>query len=174
MWCLADCLFCSGPVMLFFSWHRSCVSVFQEQKTQNDSHWPEKHHIEYFILNSIYSSINLQLSCWHISSCHKQRVMCNQCCEYCNFVDVCCYRQHVCTSVRPGRGIPHMWLSQRFLCFFPYSSWGIRAEDDSPCWALWDKLWIWVIPIQFDWYATTQCVLEPLISKFGKYPLLPT
>ena len=49
-----------------------------------------------------------------------------------------------CTSVHPGRGIPHMWLSLRFLrsfypvksfffVVFPYSCWGLRAEDVTPC-----------------------------------------
>ena len=49
-----------------------------------------------------------------------------------------------CTSVNPGRRIPHMWLSLRFLLsfypfksfflvVFPYSCWGLRAEDVTPC-----------------------------------------
>ena len=46
-----------------------------------------------------------------------------------------------CTSVRPGRGIPHMWLSLRFplslkvfcLVVFPYSCWGLRTQDVPPC-----------------------------------------
>ena len=64
-----------------------------------------------------------------------------------------------CTSVRPGRGIPHMWLSLRFLVVFPYSCWGQRMSHLVK--ALWDKLWfvnmgytneIWLI----DWLK--ECV----------------
>ena len=42
-----------------------------------------------------------------------------------------------CTSVRPGRGIPHMWLSLRFLpsflvVFFTLFL-GLKTEEVSPC-----------------------------------------
>ena len=70
-----------------------------------------------------------------------------------------------CTSVRPGRGIPHMWLSLRFLLsfypvkrlfFFLFSLLLLRVKGrgyhtlfkpyETNC-----DLWIWTIQIKFDW-----------------------
>ena len=70
-----------------------------------------------------------------------------------------------CTSVRPGRGIPHMWLSLRFLLsFYPvkrvlscsFSLLLLRAKGRG-CHTLLKPyetncdLWIWAIQIRFDW-----------------------
>ena len=68
-----------------------------------------------------------------------------------------------CTSVRPGRGIPHMWLSLRlyviFTLFkgFSYSCWGVRAEDvthEMICeYGLQNKIWLidLTIKIKLNW-----------------------
>ena len=69
-----------------------------------------------------------------------------------------------CTSVRPGRGIPHMWLSLRFLLsfyllkgfFFSFSLLLLRVKGRG-CHTLFKPyetncgLWIWAIQIKFDW-----------------------
>ena len=69
-----------------------------------------------------------------------------------------------CTSVRPGRGIPHMWLSLRFLLSFyllkgffsSFSSLLLRVKGRG-CHTLLKPyetncgLWIWAIQIKFDW-----------------------
>ena len=69
-----------------------------------------------------------------------------------------------CTSVRPGRGIPHMWLSLRFLLSFyllkgffsSFSLLWLRVKGRG-CHTLLKPyetncdLWIWAIQIQFDW-----------------------
>ena len=73
-----------------------------------------------------------------------------------------------CTSVRPGRGIPHMWLSLRFLrSFYPvksgFSSFSLlllRVKGRG-CHTLLKPyetncdLWIWAIQIKFDWLIDT-------------------
>ena len=69
-----------------------------------------------------------------------------------------------CTSVRPGRGIPHMWLSLRFLLsfyllkgFFSSFSWLLLRVKGRGCHTLLKPyetncgLWIWAIQIKFDW-----------------------
>ena len=69
-----------------------------------------------------------------------------------------------CTSVRPGRGIPHMWLSLRFLLsfyllkgFFSSFSFLLLRVKDRGCHTLLKPyetncgLWIWAIQIKFDW-----------------------
>ena len=69
-----------------------------------------------------------------------------------------------CTSVRPGRGIPHMWLSLRFLLsfyllkgFFSSFSFLLLRVKGRGCHTLLKPyetncgLWIWAIQIQFDW-----------------------
>ena len=70
-----------------------------------------------------------------------------------------------CTSVRPGRGIPHMWLSLRFLLSFYllkgfFSSFSLlllRVKGRGWCHTLLKPyetncgLWIWAIQIKFDW-----------------------
>ena len=69
-----------------------------------------------------------------------------------------------CTSVRPGRGIPHMWLSLRFLLsfyllkgFFCSFSLLLLRVKDRGCHTLLKPdetncgLWIWAIQIKFDW-----------------------
>ena len=69
-----------------------------------------------------------------------------------------------CTSVRPGRGIPHMWLSLRFLLsfyllkgFFSSFSLLLLRVKGRGCHTLLKPyetncdLWIWAIQIQFDW-----------------------
>ena len=69
-----------------------------------------------------------------------------------------------CTSVRPGRGIPHMWLSLRFLLsfyllkgFFSSLSWLLLRVKGRGCHTLLKPyetncgLWIWAIQIEFDW-----------------------
>ena len=70
-----------------------------------------------------------------------------------------------CTSVRPGRGIPHMWLSLRFLLsfyllkgFFSSFSWLLLRVKGRGCHTLLKPyetscgLWIWAIQIKFDWW----------------------
>ena len=69
-----------------------------------------------------------------------------------------------CTSVRPGRGIPHMWLSLRFLLsfyllkgFFSSFSLLLLRVKGRGCHTLLKPyetncgLWIWAIQIKFDW-----------------------
>ena len=67
-----------------------------------------------------------------------------------------------CTSVRPGRGIPHMWLSLRFLLsFYPvkrfFSSFSLLLCLGRGCHTLLKPyetncdLWIWAIQIKLDW-----------------------
>ena len=69
-----------------------------------------------------------------------------------------------CTSVRPGRGIPHMWLSLRFLLsfyllkgFFSSFSLLLLRVKGRGCQTLLKPyetncgLWIWAIQIKFDW-----------------------
>ena len=69
-----------------------------------------------------------------------------------------------CTSVHPGRGIPHMWLSLRFLLsfyllkgFFSSFSLLLLRVKGRGCHTLLKPcetncgLWIWAIQIQFDW-----------------------
>ena len=67
-----------------------------------------------------------------------------------------------CTSVRPGRGIPHMWLSLRFLLSFYllkgfFSSFSfllLRVKGSHTLLKPYETncgLWIWAIQIQFDW-----------------------
>ena len=69
-----------------------------------------------------------------------------------------------CTSVRPGRGIPHMWLSLRFLLsfyllkgFFSSFSLLLLRVKGRGCHILLKPyetncgLWIWAIQIKFDW-----------------------
>ena len=69
-----------------------------------------------------------------------------------------------CTSVRPGRGIPHMWLSLRFLLsfyllkgFFSSFSFLLLRVKGRGCHTLLKPyetncgLWIWAIQIKFDW-----------------------
>ena len=69
-----------------------------------------------------------------------------------------------CTSVRPGRGIPNMWLSLRFLLsfyllkvFFSSFSLLLLRVKGRGCHTLLKPyetncgLWIWAIQIQFDW-----------------------
>ena len=69
-----------------------------------------------------------------------------------------------CTSVRPGRGIPHMWLSLRVLLsfyllkgFFSSLSWLLLRVKGRGCHTLLKPyetncgLWIWAILIKFDW-----------------------
>ena len=73
-----------------------------------------------------------------------------------------------CTSVRPGRGIPHMWLSLRFLLsfyllkgFFSSFSWLLLRVKGRGCHTLLKPyetscgLWIWAIQIKFDWLIDT-------------------
>ena len=73
-------------------------------------------------------------------------------------LDICC------TSVRPGRGIPHMWLSLRFLLsfyllkgFFSSFSLLLLRVKGRGCHTLLKPyetncgLWIWAIQIKFDW-----------------------
>ena len=68
-----------------------------------------------------------------------------------------------CTSVRPGRGIPHMWLSLRFLLsfyllkgFFSSFSLLLLRVKGRGCHTLLKPyetncgLWIWAIQIKFD------------------------
>ena len=70
-----------------------------------------------------------------------------------------------CTSVRPGRGIPHMWLSLRFLLsfyllkgFFSSFSLLLLRVKGRGCHTLLKPyetncgLWIWAIQIKFDWW----------------------
>ena len=77
---------------------------------------------------------------------------------------ICSTLDIYCTSVRPGRGIPHMWLSLRFLrSFYPvkrvfcsFSLLLLRVKGrgchtmlkpyETNC-----DLWIWAIQIKFDW-----------------------
>ena len=74
-----------------------------------------------------------------------------------------------CTSVRPGRGIPHMWLSLRFLLsfyllkgFFSSFSLLLLRVKGRGCHTLLKPyemncgLWIWAIQIKFDWLIDTQ------------------
>ena len=69
-----------------------------------------------------------------------------------------------CTSVRPGRGIPHMWLSLRFLLsfyllkgFFSSFSLLLLRVKGRGCHTLLKPcetncgLWMWAIQIKFDW-----------------------
>ena len=69
-----------------------------------------------------------------------------------------------CTSVHPGRGIPHMWLSLRFLLsfyllkgFFSSFSFLLLRVKGRGCHTLLKPyetscdLWIWAIQIKFDW-----------------------
>ena len=69
-----------------------------------------------------------------------------------------------CTSVRPGRGIPHMWLSLRFLLsfyllkgFFSSFSLLLLRVKGRGCHTLLKPyetncgLWIWAIQIKLDW-----------------------
>ena len=69
-----------------------------------------------------------------------------------------------CTSVRPGREIPHMWLSLRFLLsfyllkgFFSSFSLLLLRVKGRGCHTLLKPyetncgLWIWAIQIKFDW-----------------------
>ena len=74
-----------------------------------------------------------------------------------------------CTSVRPGRGIPHMWLSLRFLLsfyllkgFFSSFSLLLLRVKVRGCHTLLKPyetncgLWIWAIQIKFDWLIDWQ------------------
>ena len=74
-----------------------------------------------------------------------------------------------CTSVRPGRGIPHMWLSLRFLLsfyllkgFFSSFSLLLLRVKGRGCHTLLKPyetncgLWIWAIQIKFDWWLKKQ------------------
>ena len=74
-----------------------------------------------------------------------------------------------CTSVRPGRGIPHMWLSLRFLLsfyllkgFFSSFSLLLLRVKGRGCHTLLKPyetncgLWIWAIQIKFDWLIDRQ------------------
>ena len=84
-----------------------------------------------------------------------------------------------CTSVRPGRGIPHMWLSLRFLLsfyllkgFFSSFSWLLLRVKGRGCHTLLKPyetncgLWIWAIQIKFDW------LIDWLIINKGDIHLL--
>ena len=75
-----------------------------------------------------------------------------------------------CTSVRPGRGIPHMWLSLRFLLsfyllkgFFSSFSFLLLRVKGRGCHTLLKPyetncgLWIWAIQIKFDWLIDFIC-----------------
>ena len=92
-----------------------------------------------------------------------------------------------CTSVRPGRGIPHMWLSLRFLLsfyllkgFFSSFSLLLLRVKGRGCHTLLKPyetncgLWIWAIQIKFDWLIdwltfTHKCsCLTMAIQKFSK------
>ena len=96
-----------------------------------------------------------------------------------------------CTSVRPGRGIPHMWLSLMFLLsfyllkgFFSSSSLLLLRVKGRGCHTLLKPyetnccLWIWAIQIKFDWLIDnpTSCLwpllyllLSPTISNWQPY-----
>ena len=78
-----------------------------------------------------------------------------------------------CTSVRPGRGIPHMWLSLRFLLsfyllkgFFSSFSLLLLRVKGRGCHTLLKPyetncgLWIWAIQIKFDWLIDDVSVLS--------------
>ena len=87
-----------------------------------------------------------------------------------------------CTSVRPGRGIPHMWLSLRFLLSFYllkgfFSSFSLlllRVKGMSHLVkALWDELWfvnmgytnkIWLIILTF----TVNTSKPPRMGRWGQ------
>ena len=71
-----------------------------------------------------------------------------------------------CTSVRPGRGIPHMWLSEvstfflpvkRFLSSFSLLLLRVKGRGwhtlpyETNC-----DLWIWAIQTKFDWLIDSQ------------------
>ena len=70
-----------------------------------------------------------------------------------------------CTSVHPGRGIPHMWLSLRFLlsfypvkslffCSFPLLLLRVKGRGCHTLLKPYETncgLWIWAIQIKFDW-----------------------
>ena len=78
-----------------------------------------------------------------------------------------------CTSARPGRGIPHMWLSLRFLLsfylfkgFFRSFSLLLLRVKGRGCHTLLKPyetncgLWIWAIQIKFDW------LIDPAVSPY--------
>ena len=79
-----------------------------------------------------------------------------------------------CTSVRPGRGIPHMWLSLRFLLsfyllkgFFSSFSLLLLRVKGRGCHTLLKPyemncgLWIWAIQIKFDWLIDWKNTFHP-------------
>ena len=84
-----------------------------------------------------------------------------------------------CTSVRPGRGIPHMWLSLRFLLSFYllkgfFSSfslllWRVKGRGCHTLLKPYDTncgLWIWAIQIKFDWLI--DWLIDWLLNEFTR------
>ena len=82
-----------------------------------------------------------------------------------------------CTSVRPGRGIPHMWLSLRFLLsfyllkgFFSSFSLLLLRVKGRGCHTLLKPyetncgLWIWAIQIKFDWLIDW-CMMREILRS---------
>ena len=92
-----------------------------------------------------------------------------------------------CTSVRPGRGIPHMWLSLRFLLsfyllkgFFSSFSLLLLRVKGRGCHTLLKPyetncgLWIWAIQIKFDWLIvfSSQAILPEVNYFFKSYNII--
>ena len=88
-----------------------------------------------------------------------------------------------CTSVHPGRGIPHMWLSLRFLLsfyllkgFFSSFSLLLLRVKDRGCHTLLKPyetncdLWIWAIQIQFDWLIDSLSVVATVSRLLNVSP----
>ena len=119
----------------------------------------------------------------HFLSIMLETVYYNQCCKYSHFADVLSYTGHLLHfSLSWERDPSHVSLSLWFLCFFlllnfcsivfPYSCWGLRAEDEAHCLALLDTLWfvnmsytntIWLI----DWKEYDKCIQTTRATKIS-------